>query len=292
LDSANNLSAQNATETPEQFKRSLVNDTIPLTPEQYRRPVDFKPFRYKYSLTDLKNNFSDEMMLRSAKQYEIVTDVNKKGKWKPTPESIDSHETPEWFKDAKFGMFIDWGLWSVAGWAPKRKKGAMYPDWYENRMYNDSVNLKYHEKNWGKDFERDDFIPLFTAKEYNPEMLTKLAVEAGMKYVIPFSKHHSGFCLWESSYTQRNAVNMGPKRDLIKPLVDQCRQRGLKFGFYFSVEDWEYPIINNYGVLVDRLWGGKIVPYSISMENKSSGEVAVKNFSKDYLSSSGHRIYR
>jgi len=223
------------------------------------------------------------MMKRSAKQYKTVTEVNNKGKWKPTPESIDSHQTPEWFKDAKFGMFIDWGLWSVAGWAPTQKNGAMYPDWYERNMYIDPSTVKYNEKNWGKDFERDDFIPLFTAKEYNPEMLAKLAIEAGMKYVIPFSKHHSGFCLWPSSYTQRNACNMGPKRDLIKPLVDQCRQRGLKFGFYFSVEDWEYPIINDEGVLANRLWGGKIVPYSVTMEKKSSGKVAVKKFSRDYI---------
>ena len=283
LCSVKQIFAQNATETVEQFKRSLVKDSIRIAPKQYRRPDNFKPYHYKYSLAQLREKYSDKMIKQAAKQYEMVTEVNQKGKWKPTPESIDSHETPEWFKDAKFGMFIDWGLWSVAGWAPKRKAGAMYPDWYENRMYNDSVNLKYHEKNWGKDFERDDFIQLFTAKEYDPKMLADLAVEAGMKYVIPFSKHHTGFCLWSSSYTQRNAGNMGPKRDLIKSLVEQCRQQGLKFGFYFSVEDWEYPIINKDGVLVNRLWGGKTVPYTEKMEKKASGKIAVKDFTKDYI---------
>jgi len=83
---------------------------IPLAPEQNRRPENFQPFNYKYSLEDLKANFSEEVMRNASVQYQKVTKVNDNGKWKPTPESIDSHQTPEWFKDAKFGMFIDWGL--------------------------------------------------------------------------------------------------------------------------------------------------------------------------------------
>jgi len=263
--------------------QSTQNDGIPLAPEQNRRPENFQPINYKYSLEDLKENFSDEMMQQAAKQYEIVKDVNNKGKWKPTPESIDSHQTPEWFKDAKFGMFIDWGIWSIGGWAPMEAKGAIVPDWYEFRLDTDSTYIKYHEKNWGKDIKRDDFIPLFTAREYNPEMLVKLAVEAGMKYIVPFCKHHSGFCLWPSSFTQRDAGDMGPKKDLIKPLEESCKEQGLKFGFYFSVEEWEYPLINNEGNLVNRTWGGKIEPYSKEFEKKSSGKIAVKNFAEDYL---------
>ena len=69
--------------------------------------------------------------------------------YQPNWESIDSRPVPAWFEDAKFGMFIDWGPWSVAGWAPKREKGAMYPDWYEFRLDTDSSFIKYHEKNWG-----------------------------------------------------------------------------------------------------------------------------------------------
>ena len=263
--------------------QSTQNYGIPLAPEQNRRTKIFQPFNYKYSLEDLKENSSEEMMQLAAKQYEKVKDVNNKGNWKPTPESLDSHQTPEWFKDAKFGMFIDWGLWSVAGYAPKKDKKAMYPDWYEFRLDTDTSFIKYHEENWEKDFKRDDFIPLFTASEYNPEMLTKLAVEAGMKYVVPFCKHHSGFCLWPSSFTQRDVGDMGPKKDLIKTLVESCKEQGLKFGFYFSIEEWEYPLINDEGKLINRLWAGKTEPYSKSLEKKSSGKIAVRNFSEDYL---------
>lgn len=180
-------------------------------------------------------------------------------------------------------MFIDWGLWSVAGWAPKRENGAMYPDWYEFRMEEDSTFRKYHEKNWGKDFKRDDFIPLFTASRYDPQRLVNIAKEAGMRYIVPFCKHHSGFCLWSSSFTRRNAGDMGPKRDLIRPMVDECRKNGLKFGFYFSLEEWEYPIIGKEGNLQNRVWGGNIKPWTVDLEKKTSGKIPVRDFVKDYL---------
>jgi len=265
------------------FTQTGNDESIPLAPEQYRRPENFLPFNYEYSTQDLKGNFSEKIMQKAAKQYKNVTEINNKGKWKPTPESIDSHNTPEWFKDAKFGMFIDWGLWSIAGWAPKKEEGAMYPDWYEYRMNTFPDFIKYHEKNWGKDFQRDDFIPLFTADGYQPQELVKIAKEAGMKYIIPFSKHHSGFCLWPSSYSHRNALKMGPKKDLIAPLVESCKNEGLKFGFYFSIEEWEYPIIGKEGKLVNRMWGKEPEEYTSALDEKITGKIPVKSYTKDYL---------
>lgn len=265
------------------FAYGQVQDvrTLP-TPQENRKPKNYQAPRYIYSLEELKNNFSEEMMQRAHKQYQKVQVTNHNGQWKPTPESIDAHQVPEWFKDAKFGMFIDWGLWSVAGWAPK-KEGAMYPDWYEFRMDTDTSFMQYHEKNWGKDFKRDDFIPLFRAENYQPEQLVAIAKGAGMKYIVPFTKHHSGFCLWPSSYTQRDAMDMGPNKDLIKPLVEHCKKEGLKFGFYFSVEEWEYPVIGSTGQLQNRLWSGEIKQFDASLEKKCSGKIAVRNFGTDYL---------
>jgi alpha-L-fucosidase len=256
---------------------------VPLAPKQNRKPENYQPSKYKYSLEDLKNNFSEETMRLANKQYNRVKETNNTGKWKPTPESIDAHQAPDWFQDAKFGMFIDWGLWSIAGWAPKKEKGAMYPDWYELRLDTDSAFRKYHEKNWGKDFKRDDFIPLFTAREYNPEKLVKLASDAGMKYVVPFSKHHGGFCLWPSSFTFRDAVDMGPKKDLIKPIVESCKKQGLKFGFYFSVEEWEYPLLDSEGNIKPRFWEIKNKPLLQELEKRVEGKVPVKDFAKDYI---------
>jgi alpha-L-fucosidase len=204
------------------------------------------------------------------------------GPYTPDLASIRQHECPEWFRDAKFGMFIDWGLYSVAGWAPKREEGAMYPDWYMKRMLEDY--REYHEKTWGKNFMPDDFIPLFTAEDYNPEWLIELAKDAGMKYVVPFCKHHDGFCLWPSSYTDRDAMDMGPKRDLVRPLAEACYKNGLKFGFYFSLDEWYYPVIKD-GVKQIREWGSyKYSPWDESKKKiHLTGKYPVENFFADYI---------
>ncbi len=212
----------------------------------------------------------------------------------PSVMSIQRHISPEWFDDAKFGMFIDFGLYSVAGYAPRKEKGAIYPDWYLLNMYNDPATVKYHQETWGANFQRDDFIPLFKANNFDPEFLSQTAADAGMRYVVPVCKHHDGFCLWPSSYTRRNALAMGPKRDLIGPLKEACRKRNLKFGFYFSLEEWEYPILEN-GKEVVRVWGQsswapyqrathEIVPYDPKVIDKRiTGKIPVKDFFGDYI---------
>jgi alpha-L-fucosidase len=209
--------------------------------------------------------------------------------YKPTLRSIRRHAAPEWFDDVKFGMFIDYGLYSVAGYAPKKETGAMYPDWYLRRMYDTPEVQKYHREKWGENFQRDDFIPLFTAENFDPEDIAMVAEDAGMRYVVPFCKHHDGFCLWPSSYTRRNAMEMGPKRDLIGPLIDACRKRALKFGFYFSLEEWEYPVIQD-GRKMIRLWTtgdgdpDRVIPFDeAAMAGKIAGKVPVNDFINDYI---------
>lgn len=253
---------------------------------QPHRPANFTPFHFRYSTADLLQKFSPEEMARAHKEMQRVDRVNNKGPYHATWASLDSHQLPEWFKDAKFGMFIDWGLYSVPAYAP-----TGYPDWYLHRMiYGDTK--EYHEKVWGKDFRRDDFIPLFAASQYDPRRLAEVAKAGGMKYVIPFAKHHDGFALWKSSYTFRDAAEMGPKRDLIKPLVDAVRKQGLKFGFYFSLDEWEYPVIED-GKLAVRMWDTEPrfkvheVPYSQQeFEGKISGKIPVRDFYNDYINPS------
>lgn len=267
------------------------NEDAPEAPQEYRRPLGYDPapYRYKHSLEDMKRLYSEQMMKTADKEYDRIMNVNYGGKWKPTASSIDRHKAPEWFADAKFGMFIDWGLWSIAGWAPRNEKGAMYPDWYEHSMYYfGDVSTRYHAKNWGVDFERDDFIPFFKAERYQPEFLIDIAEEAGMKYVVPFNKHHSGFCLWPSSYTLRHTgTTIG--KDLVKPLVDGCREKGLKFGFYFSIEEWEYPVIGPNGEIINRRGFGNpekhpiYEPYTPKLENLASMKIPVNDFSRQYL---------
>jgi alpha-L-fucosidase len=208
------------------------------------------------------------------------------GPYAPDVNSISRHQCPEWFRDAKFGMFIDWGLYSIAGWAPKKENGAMYPDWYMNNMLLDDETKAYHAKTWGENFMPDDFIPLFEAENYQPEKLIQTAADAGMKYVIPFCKHHDGYCLWPSSYTGRDAMDMAPRRDLIRPLTEECNRLGLKFGFYFSVEEYNTPVVVD-GEKKIRTWNGaeRYLPWNTKEIKKlMSGKYFVDgDFFSDYI---------
>lgn len=214
-------------------------------------------------------------------------------RYMPTWESLDSHPAAAWFEDAKFGMFIDWGLYSIPGWAPRKKEGAMYPDWYlynmiyENGTHPRELILEHHKRHWGDGFKRDDFIPLFSASEYDPDNLVETAARAGMRYVIPFCKHHDGFCLWDSVYTGRDAMDMTPKCDLIKPLADACRRMHLKFGAYYSLDEWEYPLIAENGKRMTRLWGShdpQLVEHDERrVDGLIGGKTPVRDFYGDYI---------
>ncbi|MFW9949272.1 MAG: alpha-L-fucosidase [Candidatus Thorarchaeota archaeon] len=215
-----------------------------------------------------------------------------KDKYKPTLESLDTHPLPEWFDDAKLGMFIDWGVYSVPGWAPQVGEGAVYPDWYLWKMYHGPRTKIYHRKNWGREFECDDFIPFFTASEYDPQEIVELALDSGMQYVVPFTKMHDGFCLWDSSYSNRTSVKLGPERDLIRPLVDACREVSLKIGLYFSIDEWVYPIIGPNEEPLIRIWKQyfldlydyvKLVPYDKKYDKRITGKIPVRDFFSDYI---------
>jgi alpha-L-fucosidase len=118
----------------------------------------------------------------------------------------------------------------------------------------------------------------------------KIAQDAGMKYIIPFCKHHDGYCMWPSSFTFRNTGEMGPRRDLVGPMVEACRKSGLKVGFYFSVDEWEYPLIGEDNQLKIRLWDtpnfGDLTarPFDASeWRGRIAGKVPVRNFYDDYI---------
>lgn len=223
--------------------------------------------------------------------------VNRQGTYKPFTDSLDKHRVPQWYADAKLGIFFDWGLYSIAGYGAKGWSRARYPDWYLSHMYTQCA--EYHKKTWGENFHRDDFIPLFTAENFDANAVVQLAKEAGARYFVPFSKHHDGFCLWDSKYTRRDAVDMSPHRDLSREMVEACNKAGLKHGFYFSVEDYEYPIIDADNKLKIRYWSKSMAPdnaglaeenqevyapFNSALHNRMvSGKVPVNNFIDEYL---------
>lgn len=147
--------------------------------------------------------------------------------WNQNWDSILKHETPEWFRDAKFGIFIHWGVYSVPAWAPR----GMYSEWYPRYMYQSEHPVyDYHRNTWGENFEYEDFIPLWKAENWDPEEWAELFEKAGARYVIPVGEHHDGFPLWDSKLTDWNAAQMGPERDLMAELGEAVRARNMKYG--------------------------------------------------------------
>ena len=145
-------------------------------------------------------------------------------RYKPTWESLACYEVPQWFKDAKLGIFIHWGVYSVP---------AFGNEWYPRNMYlKDNPAFEHHRRTWGaqSEFGYKHFIPMFKAERWDPEEWVDLFARSGAKYVVPVAEHHDGFPMYDCSYTQYNSAKMGPCRDVTAELARATRDRGLRFG--------------------------------------------------------------
>jgi alpha-L-fucosidase len=164
--------------------------------------------------------------------------------YQATWESLDSRPIPQWFPDAKFGIFIHWGVYSVPAWIRVTEgRYASYAEWYYARVMGElKGDEDFHERTYGEDFEYRDFAPMFKAELFDPDFWAALFAEAGARYVVLTSKHHDGFCLWptDSPFKQNwNSMDVGPKRDLVGDLTAAVRQHGLRMGLYYSLIEWE-----------------------------------------------------
>jgi alpha-L-fucosidase len=162
------------------------------------------------------------------------------GPYEATWESLDQRPTPQWFEDAKFGIFIHWGLYSVPSWGPKGR----YSEWYWHDMNNkEGETWKFHASTYGEDFQYQDFVADFKAELFNPDEWADIFQRSGAKYVVLTSKHHEGFCLWPSAQSWNwNSVDVGPHRDLAGDLGKAVKAKGLKYGFYYSIYEWYNPL--------------------------------------------------
>lgn len=136
----------------------------------------------------------------------------------------DNYKIPEWFKDAKFGIFIHWGVYSVP---------AFGNEWYPREMYQkDSKVYKHHIEKYGEltEFGYKDFIPLFKAEKFNADEWITLFQKSGAKYVVPVAEHHDGFSMYNSVVNPWNSVDMGPKKDIVGELKKASIDHGLHFG--------------------------------------------------------------
>lgn len=180
------------------------------------------------------NSVTDELNVHQAKLDDIHKIANQ-GPFIASFDSFQQYDIPDWYQDAKFGIFIHWGVYSVP---------AFNGEWYPRKMYSSNPNhteKEHHERNWGKitEFGYKDFIPLFKAENFNAERWLDVIKQSGARYVVPVAEHHDGFSMYDNSYTQWDAVEMGPKRDIIQELKDASDKAGIHFGLSsHRAENW------------------------------------------------------
>lgn len=145
--------------------------------------------------------------------------------FKPTWNSLKDHITPNWFKEAKFGIYTHWGIYSVPACGPNGS-------WYGyNMYYKGNSQYDYHKKTYGdpSKFGYKDFIPMFTGEKFDANEWAEMFKNAGAKYAGPVGEHHDGFTMWNTQLSQWNSFNMGPKRDVVGELEKSIRKQGMKY---------------------------------------------------------------
>ncbi len=206
----------------------------------------------------------------------------------PTWESVRSHPLPAWFDDAKLGIFIHWGLFSVPGWAPQvddvqrvlRTEGPAglfrdnpYAEWYRNSMLIEgSPTWTHHEEAWGLGFPYDGFIEPFDAGSAGCDMgaIADVCASAGARYVVLTTKHHEGFILWPASVPHPRKGAYHARRDIVGDLTEAVRARGMRMGLYYSGGyDWPY----NDAVMRDAADSILAVPASPEYERYATGHI-------------------
>ncbi|HTF72002.1 MAG TPA: alpha-L-fucosidase, partial [Edaphobacter sp.] len=159
-----------------------------------------------------------------AKVRANTTSSNKHVAFHANWNSLAAYSTPDWFRDAKFGIFLHWGVYSVP---------AFGNEWYSRNMYvPGNPAYDHHIATYGAQtkFGYKDFIPMFKAEHFDPNIWIDLFVRAGARYVVPVGEHCDGFAMYDSDITPWNAARMGPHRDIVGELAKATRAHGLRFG--------------------------------------------------------------
>jgi len=168
-------------------------------------------------------------------------------RYEPTWQSIDARETPKWFPDAKFGIFIHWGVYAVPSWGVK----GQYSEWYWRRLVDDQRRgqgpwLAFHNRTFGPEVRYQDFASRWRAELFDAKQWAGLFKRAGARYIVLTSKHHEGFCLWPNPQSWNwNSVDVGPHRDIAAEYMQAMHDAGLKAGFYYSLYEWFNPLFQS-----------------------------------------------
>lgn len=168
-------------------------------------PMDYKPKAVEAQLVKVQRGIAD-------------------GRFKADWDSLRAYRTPEWFRDAKFGIFIHWGVYSVP---------AFGNEWYSRNMYAPGNKAyDHHIKTYGPQskFGYKDFIPQFKAERFDPDGWVKLFADAGARYVVPVAEHCDGFAMYASDFTKWDSAEMGPRRDVVGEIAKAARAQNMHFG--------------------------------------------------------------
>jgi alpha-L-fucosidase len=204
--------------------------------------------------------------------------------YQPTRKSLREHPVPDWYQDAKLGIFVHWGLYSVPGWAPTTgKHGELqgregwaawfarnpYAEWYLNSLrITDSPTHRHHVQTYGADFAYDDFVPLFNEAigAWDPHEWAEMFQRAGAQYAVLTTKHHDGFLLWPSRYPNPRKTGYTAGRDLVGELAAAVRAQGMRMGLYYSGGlDWTFdqsPILDILDLLLTVPQASDYVEYA------------------------------
>ncbi|THV04606.1 glycoside hydrolase [Dendrothele bispora CBS 962.96] len=203
--------------------------------------------------------------------------------WVPDRDVLNVHETPTWWNNAKFGIFIHWGVYSYPAWAPPSQYAEWY-DWYMHNPANESSpTWVHHRDTYGESVVYDDFIPFFNASKFNASAWVDLFDRAGAKYFVLVTKHHDGFALFDTgNSTDRNSVKFGPKRDLVAELFEtSAREKpDLHRGTYYSLPEWFNPDFAPYGF---GTWPGGLAhnAYNASEVEPYTGRLPIDDYIED-----------
>lgn len=196
-------------------------------------------------------------------------------KYEPTNESLSAHPIPDWYNDAKLGIFVCWGLYSIPGWTKGTEKpleeilaegdgtewfaNNPYAEWYLNSLkIEGSATQTYHKENFGEDFTYYDFVPMFNeeSQKWNPNEMAELFKQVGAGYVVLVTKFHDGFLLWPSETPNPKRADYVAKRNIVGELTDAVKARDMKMGFYYSSGlDWTFndKTITNFPTLFEAI---------------------------------------
>ncbi|KAL3877702.1 hypothetical protein ACJMK2_035368 [Sinanodonta woodiana] len=199
--------------------------------------------------------------------WRVVSSIRYLPNW----DSLDTRPIPSWYDDVKIGMVIHWGVFSV----PSTYYGEWF--WYAWQTSKAKECVQFMNNNYKPDFTYADFAPELTADFFDPNQWADLFKAAGVGYTVFVAKHHEGFCNWPSKYSFNwNAMDVGPKRDLVGDLAAAIRARtNIRFGIYHSLFEWYNPLylqdkMNNY--TTQKFVESKVMPEMYEVVNKYKPE--------------------